>query len=287
MTSTNPALGGSRRRLLAGGFGLALAGSSSSTERIDQAAPAHELPLLLSDYGLVFTWITVQGRPVLTLVDTGSASGLRLSERIAHELRIELQPISNAKVRGLDGKVLEVQRGRLASLELGDMSLGPTDFEVTGSRIETIARQVKTPFEAVLGWGLLARSDLELDYPGRTLRLGQDASQASALAALPLPYVDPKGVPVVQGLVGGQSVRLLFDTGAPMCNVDATLVREANGEVVERQLSIGSWSGMVRWRVKDLTVTRQVLGSAATLGNNLLSRHVVNFRVRDQTLVLR
>jgi len=28
----------------------------------DRAAPVHELPLLLTDYGLVFTWITVQGR---------------------------------------------------------------------------------------------------------------------------------------------------------------------------------------------------------------------------------
>jgi len=287
MTSTNPALGGTRRRLLVGGFGLALAGRSSSAERIDPAARVHELPLLLSDYGLVFTWITVQGRRVLTLVDTGSASGLRLSERLANELRIELQPIPDAKVRGLDGKVLEVQRGRLASVALGDMAMGPTDFEVTGTRIETIARQVRTPFEAVLGWGLLARSDLELDYPGRTLRLGQGASSAGALATLSLPYVDPKGVPVVHGLVGGQPVRLLVDTGAPMCNVDATLVQEASGEVVERQLSLGFWSGMVGWRVKDLTVTRQALRSAATLGNNFLSRHVVNFRVRDQTLMLR
>ena len=287
MTSTNPALGGSRRRLLAGGFGLAIAGSSSSTERIDRAARVHELPLLLSDYGLVFTWVTVQGRPVLTLVDTGSASGLRLSERIAHELRIGLQPIPNAKVRGLDGKVLEVQRGRLASLELGDMSLGPTDFEVTGTRIETIARQVKTPFDAVLGWGFLARSDLELDYPKRTLRLGQDLSSPRALATISLPYADTKGVPLVQGLVGGQPVRLLVDTGAPMCNLDAELAREAKGEVVERQLSIGTWSGMVRWRVKDLAVTRQALGSTATLGNNFFNRHVVHFRVLEQTLLLR
>lgn len=287
MTVTNPTLGGSRRSLLAGGLGFALTASISANVRTDRAATVHELPLLLSDYGLVFTWITVQGRPVLTLVDTGSASGLRLSERLAHELRIETQPIPGAKVRGLDGKLLEVQRGRLASVALGDMALGPTDFEVTGTRIETIARQVRTPFEAVLGWGLLARSDLELDYPGRTLRLGQDVSSARALATLSLPYKETKGVPVVQGLVGGQPVRLLVDTGAPMCNLDALLAQAANGEVVERQLSIGSWSGMVSWRVKDLAVTRQALGSAATLGNNLLSRHVVGFSVLDQTLMLR
>jgi predicted aspartyl protease len=287
MTVTNPTLGGSRRTLLAGGLGFALTASSSANVRTDRAATVHELPLLLSDYGLVFTWITVQGRPVRTLVDTGSASGLRLSERLAHELQIELRPIPGTKVRGLDGKVLETQRGRLGSLDLGDLSLGPTDFEVTGNRIETIARQVNTPFDAVLGWGLLARSDLTLDYPGRTLRLGQDASSARAVATLSLPYADTRGVPVVQGLVGGQPVRLLVDTGAPMCNLDAALVREAKGEVVERTLLIGTWSGMVRWRVKDLAVTSQALGSAATLGNNLLSRHVVDFRVLDQTLILR
>jgi hypothetical protein len=75
MTVTNPTLGGSRRTLLAGGLGFALTASSSANVRTDRAATVHELPLLLSDYGLVFTWITVQGRPVRTLVDTGSASG--------------------------------------------------------------------------------------------------------------------------------------------------------------------------------------------------------------------
>jgi len=287
MTGTNPDLGGSRRRLLAGGMSLAFGGCSPAPVRFDRDAPLHELPLLLSDYGLVFTRITVQGRPVLALVDTGSASGLRLSERIARELQIELHPVPGTTVRGLDGQVLEVQRGRLASLELGNMTLGPIDFEVTGTRIETIARQVKTPFDAVLGWRFLARSDLELDYPKRTLRLGQDLSSPRALATISLPYADTKGVPLVQGLVGGQPVRLLVDTGAPMCNLDAELAREAKGEVVERQLSIGTWSGMVRWRVKDLAVTRQALGSTATLGNNFFNRHVVHFRVLEQTLLLR
>ena len=287
MTGTNPDLGGSRRRLLAGGMSLAFGGCSPAPVRVDRDAPLHELPLLLSDYGLVFTRITVQGRPVLALVDTGSASGLRLSERIARELQIELHPVPGTTVRGLDGQVLEVQRDRLASLELGDMALGPIDFEVTGTRIETIARQVKTPFDAVLGWGFLARSDLQLDYPKRTLRLGQDLSSPRALATISLPYADTKGVPLVQGLVGGQPVRLLVDTGAPMCNLDAELAREAKGEVVERQLSIGTWSGMVRWRVKDLAVTRQALGSTATLGNNFFNRHVVHFRVLEQTLLLR
>jgi len=287
MTGTNPDLGGSRRRLLAGGMSLAFGGCSPAPVRVDRDAPLHELPLLLSDYGLVFTRITVQGRPVLALVDTGSASGLRLSERIARELQIELHSVPGTTVRGLDGQVLEVQRGRLASLELGDMALGPIDFEVTGTRIETIARQVNTPFDAVLGWGFLARSDLELDYPKRTLRLGQDLSSARAFATISLPYADTKGVPLVQGLVGGKPVRLLVDTGAPMCNLDAELAREAKGEVVERTLSIGTWSGMVRWRVKDLAVTRQAMGSTATLGNNFFNRHVVDFRVLEQTLLLR
>ena len=82
-------------------------------------------------------------------------------------------------------------------------------------------------------------------------------------------------------------IGLLVDTGAPMCNLDAELTREAKGEVVERTLSIGTWSGMVRWRVKDLAVTRQALGSTATLGNNFFNRHVVDFRVLEQTLLLR
>ena len=123
---------------------------------------------------------------------------------------------------------------------------------------------------------------------GQPQRFGWRHQLRNRLQCLQQPYyADTKGVPLVQGLVGGQPVRLLVDTGAPMCNLDAELAREAKGEVVERTLSIGTWSGMVRWRVKDLAVTRQAMGSTATLGNYFFNRHVVDFRVLEQTLLLR
>ena len=45
----------------------------------------------LSDYGLVFVEVLVNGEPSRALVDTGSNAAVRVSERMAQRLRLDLK----------------------------------------------------------------------------------------------------------------------------------------------------------------------------------------------------
>ena len=76
-------------------------------------ASAQTVPLQISPYPLVYAAVTANGVPCLALLDTGSATPLRISATLAHRLRLQLSPDPRASVQGLDGKRQPVQRGLL------------------------------------------------------------------------------------------------------------------------------------------------------------------------------
>ena len=255
--------------------GMATAGSA-----------VHEVAIELSDYPLVFTQVRVNGVAARALVDTGSSSAVRLSARMAQELKLALTPDAKTSVQGLDGRRLALTRGRLDTLALGDALQRNVDIEVAGNRVEAIAAQVGTSFDVVLGWGFLSRTNFVLDYPKRMLRfsagpLPPPSDQAHAFA-----YSLVNRLPVVTAGMAGQDVRLLLDTGAPMCNLDAAFGQTLPGQIVSRELQLGGKPLTVEWRAKDLSVTRQALGTVGTLGNNLLGRYTVHVDTRNQTISL-
>ena len=91
---------------------------------------------------------------------------------------------------------------------------------------------------------------------------------------------------MIPASIAGQDVKLLLDTSAPMCNLDAAFAQATAGQILSRKLLLGSKPVMVEWRVKDLSVTRQALGTTGTLGNNLLSRYAVHVNIRERTITL-
>lgn len=248
----------------------------------------HQTPITLSGYSLVFVSARIDGQEVQALVDTGSASAVRLSARLAHRLQLALTTVPAATMRGLDGQAYAIQRGRVGSLQIAGIQDKDVVIEVTGERIEAISSQVGTPFDVVLGWGFLARDDFLLDYQRRVLQLGPPIHpvppRTDALNAIP--YLATHRLPIIAARIGERDVRLLVDTGAPMCNLDAAFTGLPAGQSVNRVLHLGAQPLQVQWRVKDLTVTQRALGTIGTLGNNLLSRYSVGFRVREQTMIL-
>ena len=256
-----------QRRLLITGLALAASACASRTTPQMSARADPSVELELSGYGLVFAMLRVQGEEVRALIDTGSASGVRLSARLASRLGLELSTVPGATVAGLDGRPMPVQRGRVTTLSIAALTLYDQDIEVTGQRIESIATQVGTGFDAMLGWGFMSRQDCLLDFPRRRWQLGDARSPGPVLAALP--YRTVGRLPIVAARVGNTDGQLLVDTGAPMCNLDVGFAQAQAGRIVDYPLRLGTLERNLPWRVKDLSVTRRALGTLGTLGNNL------------------
>ena len=249
------------------------------------AAVTYSIAVQLSEYRLVFVEVLVNGEPARALVDTGSSAAVRVSERMAQRLRLDLKVDPASSVTGLDGRRLALQRGRLETLTVGDLALRQVEVEVAARRIEDISAQVGTPFDVVLGWGFLSRYHFALDYPKRLLRFSASPLPPPT-QGLTIPYSIVNRLPVVTASIAGQSVQLLVDTGAPMCNIDAAFANTAIAQIVSRELVLDGKPQPVEWRVKDLAVTRNALGTVATLGNNLLGRHTLHVDILRQTITL-
>jgi predicted aspartyl protease len=250
-----------------------------------QTAAVYKVAIEVSDYPLVFVSVQVNDRQVRALLDTGSSSAVRQSSRLARELKLALVADTKASVQGLDGRRLAMERGKLDTLSLGGMLDKNVGVEVTGDRVESVSSQVGTPFDLILGWGFLSRYHFLLDYR-RGLLLFSEGPLPPPGQGEAIPYSIVNRLPVIPASIAGQDVKLLLDTSAPMCNLDAAFAQATAGQILSRKLLLGSKPVMVEWRVKDLSVTRQALGTTGTLGNNLLSRYAVHVNIRERTITL-
>lgn len=263
-----------------------LAATSYALAHTAMAQPAvHQVVIEVSDYPLAFAPVRVNGNTVRALIDTGSSSAVRLSARLARTMKLVLTPVAGRTVQRLDGQRFSVEAGTLDTLGVGDMLEHKFAIEVTGERVESIAAQVGTPFDAILGWNFLSRYSFMLDYRARALRFSEGPLRPAATPDA-IPYAVVNHLPVVSARWGGQDVLLLVDTGAPMCNIDTGFARVAAGQTLTAAIDMGARRLTLQWRAKDLSVTRKALGTVGTLGNNLLGQHATTFDTRNQRLYL-
>lgn len=271
--------------------GLTLAGGAMADQA--EAGPAsslsapgpRRLDVEISAYPLVFAQVRINDHPALALVDTGSSSPLQLSARLAGELQLALVSDPSRTVRGLDGRRLAVQRATITTFVAGGGVDRDIQAEVAADRIESIAAQVGTPFDVILGWGFLSRSDFTLDYRQRVLRLDDGPAPPSG-RGLAVGYLVVNRLPMVPARWGGRDIQLLLDTGAPMCNIDADFAHAEAGSVVSQDVVLGTTTLALQWRAKDLSVMRTALGAAGALGNNLLGRYAVHVDTRNRRIHL-
>jgi hypothetical protein len=128
----------------------------------------------------------------------------------------------------------------------------------------------------IIGWGFLSQFRTMVDYKTSTLRFGKSLV-TKGQEKMSFGYSVINGVPVVNGALDGQPVKFLFDTGAPMCNLDPGVARASIGEKVTREVMIEGNKLALEFRVKDLAAIKQSLGCSGVIGNNFLDRYEVYF----------
>jgi predicted aspartyl protease len=157
-----------------------------------------------------------EGPPRIFLIDTGSSLSV-VSRDVALELGLKLQPRSSTLV-GVAGRTGWIA-ATLPEVRLGRFLL--TDQEVAVG-VKGIPSHVGlVPMDGVLGNDVLRHFQVEVDYPGQTLRLSRPGEQAHPEHAVPL-YFDgqhPKAQVRITarnsaGHTVDQSALLDVDTGA-------------------------------------------------------------------------
>src|SRR5262245_12883 len=249
-----------------------------------QSNRIHRHPIELSAYGLIFTRVQVNGGEAVALVDSGSFRTIQLSSSLAAELHLSTTE-TNKVARRYEGKEIRLRRAWVEKLVIGDDSKSDLELDVIEGDIEQIAGQVGTKFDVILGWGFLSRYHVLLDYKNLQMQWIESPLEAGQ-ETMSFAYTIVNNVPVVQGTIDGRPVNFLFDTGAPMCNLDLSLTREPAGGKVSKEVSLGANKLSQEFRVKDISVIRQSLGCNAVIGNNLLSGYKVYLDTTNKVIRL-
>jgi hypothetical protein len=243
------------------------------------AATVYTNPIEISESNLVFTKVKIDGKEVRALIDSGSFRSVQLSGGLAAELHLPLTDTETV-ARRYEGKDLHLRSGRIHTLALGEFEQHDVAIQVIEGDVENIARQVHTDFEVILGWAFLSQSCIAIDYPRLTmqwsdtpLNLGAEKWKTS--------FAVVNNAPVVDGMVDGQKIRFLLDTGAPKCTMDTSLAGENSAGAITKSATVNGTTFSVDWKVKDLSAIRKSLGCLGVLGNNFLKTYAVYFVPKD------
>ena len=148
------------------------------------------------------------------LLDTGAGSSVIDRD---HAAKLKLSLTGHGEAHGSGEKTVEIKL-----VALPEISFGDEDFRLhflAAIPLSDIALRDGRPMQGILGFDVLSRYTVTVDYAHRTLRF-DDPQQFKAppnAVALPLHFV--KNTPVVRGVVtmsGGQrfAIDMMVDTGA-------------------------------------------------------------------------
>ncbi len=272
-----------RRKLLLGiGLLLLYAGTAVAGD-----TEVYSAAVQLSSFNLLFTKVTINDREVLALVDFGSSNSIELSSSLAGRLAM---PLSNApvKVTAPGSNEHPAQTGKIKLFAMGDYEERNITVSVRRDHIEAIAARLNTSFDVIIGWGFFSRFDVLLDYRNSFLQFSHSPFKCPG-SNYRFGYAVKNGVPVIEGVhIDTLKTNFLFDTGAPMCNIDVSLAHyELPGATISKVIKIDQLSFEPIFRVMDLDLIRQSAGCKGVLGNNFLAGYTVCINRTQKAIYLR
>ncbi|MEE4331540.1 MAG: hypothetical protein V2J10_11775 [Wenzhouxiangella sp.] len=229
-------------------------------------------------YGLLFADIEVAGEPVRAMIDFGDPHVLSLSGTFVDAQGLAAEPTGETMMYA-DGTSFQRLEGRVASAIIGGQHLNSVSFGSAAGEIESVAEQVGTPFDAVVGWGFFGARAFILDYASGRFEFGIDScpSEAESTAKRQAGH----SYLIVDGRIESKTMSFLIDTGHPINVIEQTTIDSNDGSAVtiehiagtvdglELELQLGEWRRAVPFQRTDLSVLRP-LGVQAILGQPFL-----------------
>jgi hypothetical protein len=241
----------------------------------------------LSSFNLLFAKVTINDREVLALVDFGSSGSIEISSSMAGRLAM---PLTNApaKITGQGNSDAPAQTGKIKMFGMGDYEERNVTVEVKRDHIEKIAARLNTSFDVIIGWGFFSRFDVLLDYKNSFLQFSNTPFKCPG-SHYRFGYAVKNGVPVIEGVnIDTLKTNLLFDTGAPMCNIDVSLAHfELPGATISKVIKINQLSFEPIFRVMDMDIIKQSSDCKGVLGNNFLAAYTVCINRSQKTIYLK
>jgi hypothetical protein len=194
--------------------------TSASTHSIFQNDPVNEIQIEISDYGLIFTDIKVNGQNVKAMVDFGDMHQLQLSSTLIKSMELPLKK-TNTLVYDVNGNSRELFEGMVKEVEISNWIEKEIRFTSQMGEMEEVSQQIGTEFNAVVGWGYFQQYFTEIDYKNEVFRLHKKPFD-SWEGWTSIPFFKASGQLLIPVNYQGEEVMMMVDTGSPVTVLDLT-----------------------------------------------------------------
>lgn len=180
-------------------------------------------------------------------------------------------------------------------------SSSQTQKDYMGISPESLSKSIGTPINALVGADILNQYDILIDPTIHTLNISEDELP---LTGQSLELDNLMGIPIIEIMIGGEKVRMFFDTGAKLSYLDPgrTNAFQSVGTENDFYPGFGNFSTNVYdipivlaketvvLRVgnlpKLLQMTLMMANTGGIIGTAILQTHKVTFAPRRKTMTL-
>jgi predicted aspartyl protease len=207
-------------------FGLSVANCSGQSKATN--FEPNKISFEKTDYGLIFTTITVNDKNIKAMIDFGDQHKLQLSSTLIDELNIETEE-AGYQVSDVYGNTWDVKKGTAQKLFVGNWEERNVEFTSQEGEMESVSKQIGTEFNAVLGWGYFKDYFTEIDYSASLITL-YDKKYTVDNELFSVQFQKDANQLIIPATVNNQSVRFMIDTGSPVTVVDSTFKEKLDYE---------------------------------------------------------
>ena len=245
------------------------------------------IPFEVSDYGLIFTDVIVNGEKVKAMIDFGQPHLLMLSSSLVAKHQIETVK-SDKGGYDIDGNKMAFYEGKVNELLIQGLSIKSVGFSSSPNEMESVSEQIGTRFDAAIGWGFFSQYFFTLNYSGREITLHSEAQKLED--SFQVDYDKNGSYMMLNTQLGKKEAKMIIDTGAPVSTLHDQFITDKEPEKNawgqpshQLKTKIGKEKLDIEYELRDLSVLKP-LKVVGIIGGDLLKEYIISINPNEQTM---
>lgn len=253
-----------------------------------QAQEKNIIPIEISEYGLLFTEVVVNGEKVKAMIDFGDPHVIMLSGSLVKKQKLKTTT-SDRVGYNMNGEELKFFEGSAEQVEVNGLKLSDVDFTSSPGEMEGVSEQIGTRFDAALGWGFFSRYTFTLDYSKAQILLEKGAQVRSGEGFV-MDYDKSGNYMTLKADFGEKQGNLIIDTGSPVTYLHskfldqpATGKNEYGQDYQQIETLFGETRLTLNYEMRDLSILANI-NAVGIIGGDILKKYQITVDPAKQTM---
>ena len=153
-------------------------------------------------------------------------------------------------------------------------------FQSSPNELESIANQINTEFNAVLGWGFFKNYFLEMNYSENTITLRSDVKPKRDVF-LSVDFNKNSSYLSVPVTIKNNTVNLIVDTGSSSTVIDSSFMKD--NQMTDLTFKLGGQQFQPNAAIQDLSILKQ-LDAVGIIGGDIIGSYILHIDPFQKTL---